>query len=161
MLHVFDLFSEIDECIIDSQDSTNICFACVLTNEIEILNLLYRLSHVETSEVIFQDNITTTIGNRDVKRCITIGNIGTYKFSIYVLHSSTLNNPSYVISRIIVEYNATDPPHMNDTTTMPPSDSSTNILLSLQSWEYSLYVYIGAGTSVQIICSFRVLCQQL
>ena len=132
----------------------------MLTNGIEILKLLYHLSYGETSQVIFQDNITTTIGNRDVKRCITIENIGTYKFSIYVLHSfidSTLNNPSFVISQIIVDYNTTDPPHVNNTATMPPSESDTNILLSLQSWEYGLYVYIGAGTLYSVV---RMLCQQ-
>ena len=103
---------------------------------------------VATDEVVFQDEVTTTIGKGEVDKCIPLNMDGLYRLQIYVVNSfnaTTLNNPAFVIDDDVVIERSVTSQKETRTAPVPSQTTENNLLLDLQTWRYRLYVYVGAG----------------
>ena len=142
---------DIENCTVDSQDDTNICFGCELIDEVTVMSIkiTYRLKTVDTNELKFEDNFTTAIGRKEIAKCIPIQLNGTYTLLIYIVDSfsaGNLNNPVYTIDDINhVSFPTTSTSSITVSPTNGLGNNNDSFIFYLQSWRYRYVAYIGAG----------------
>ncbi len=143
---------DIDNCTINSQDNSNICFICELYDELTLssITILYRLKTVNTNEFHFQNNFTTAIGKKEIQKCIPVVFTGLYAVFLYIVdtaNEATKTNPVYIIDNI--SHSAIT---ASDTTTVTPTngvedgeENNDHIIFYLKSWRYRNFAYVGIG----------------